>query len=82
MLCLLFMKGDLIMQENQKAESFKLVLNLSSGKKIFFLPHFIPATDAFIASEWTEKLSADRVHFDLLKKRLNLLLRFLVTDSL
>lgn len=68
MLCLLFMKGDLIMQENQKAESFKLVLNLSSGKKIFFLPHFIPATDAFIASEWTEKLSADRVHFDLLKE--------------
>lgn len=36
MLCLLFMKGDLIMQENQKAESFKLVLNLSSGKKYSF----------------------------------------------
>lgn len=40
MLCLLFMKGDLIMQENQKAESFKLVLNLSSGKKNILFTSF------------------------------------------
>lgn len=56
------------MQENQKSESFKLVLNLPSGKRTFFLPHFIPATDAFAASEWTEKLNADRVPFDSLKE--------------
>lgn len=55
------------MQENQKVESFKLILNLPSGKKVFFLPHFISATDAFIASEWTEKLSVDKVPFDSLK---------------
>ncbi|MED3022329.1 MULTISPECIES: phage tail assembly chaperone G [Bacillus cereus group] len=55
------------MQENQKVESFKLILNLPSGKKVFFLPHFISATDAFIASEWTEKLSADKIPFDSLK---------------
>lgn len=56
------------MQENQKNESFKLILNLPSGKRTFFLPHFIPATEAFAASEWTEKLNADRVPFDSLKE--------------
>lgn len=39
MLCLLFMKGDSIMQENQKTESFKLVLNLPTGKKTFSYQH-------------------------------------------
>lgn len=68
MLCPLFMKGDSIMQENQKTESFKLVLNLPTGKKTFFLPTYISSTDGFEAAEWTEKLSVDNVHFDVLKE--------------
>lgn len=62
------MEGDSIMQETQKTETFKLILNLSIGKKTFFLPNFISATDAFAAAEWTEKLNAETVPFDLLKE--------------
>ena len=36
--------------------------------KTFFLPNFISATDAFAAAEWTEKLNAETVPFDLLKE--------------
>ncbi|EJR66503.1 hypothetical protein IIO_01119 [Bacillus cereus VD115] len=87
MLCLLFMRGDSIMQETQKTETFKLVLNLSTGKKTFFLPNFISATDAFAAAEWTEKLNAETVQFDLLKEATQFVVklfgnRFTVEDFL
>lgn len=75
MLCLLFMKGDLIMQENQKTESFKLVLNLPSGKKTFFLPTYISSTDGFEAAEWTEKLNTENVRFDVLKEATHFVVR-------
>ena len=55
------------MQENQKTESFKLVLNLPTGKN-FLLPTYISSTDGFEATEWTEKLSVENVHFDVLKE--------------
>ena len=87
MLCLLFMEGDSIMQESQRAETFKLILNLSTGKKTFFLPNFLSATDAFTAAEWTEKLSAETVSFDLLKEATQFIVkifgnRFTVEDFL
>ncbi|EEL02994.1 hypothetical protein bcere0014_54330 [Bacillus cereus BDRD-ST196] len=62
------MKEDNKMQETQKTETFKLILNLPSGKKVFFLPHYISSTDAFNAAEWTEKLNAESVPFDSLKE--------------
>lgn len=55
------------MQENQKTESFKLVLNLPTGKN-FFLPTYISSTDGFEAAEWTEKLNVENVRFDVLKE--------------
>lgn len=75
------------MQETQKTETFKLILNLSTGKKTFFLPNFLSATDAFAAAEWTEKLSAETVPFDLLKEATQFIVkvfgnRFTVEDFL
>ncbi|QPW48944.1 hypothetical protein G9298_14665 [Bacillus thuringiensis] len=59
----------------EKTETFKLILNLPSGKKTFFLPSYISSTNGFEAAEWTEKLSTENVHFDVLKEAIHFVVK-------